>query len=760
MARRTMVRKDTLLQRVIIMFSIITSAVALVIISIFGVSFLRYLDVQEENSNARIFRNIVYAADSALKGKEYVGFQLEANRVVRRFAATYLTADYRYISNLLELTYLLGYITASDPSIDAVSVYSPGRDRFYHSGTAVVAASELEGLTPLMSLVNSTGLGSAWVFLSQEHLGFASQLAQPGILTHVAQIPLYSESPRGLVMVHVGKALLSSIAANYDRLHSFALMTPGGTVVLKGSSAGLSRLRDRAVPAISSGGGESGFADLGSSGFAVRSQVGDWYYLGGLGTTRRVSREAGFIATVTGLSLVLVLAIVLVTRGLTLRMFAPLESFVAAVGGEEPDPFLARSRGMFEHLHELATLSHYIEGLSETSRRLLEESAKSRHQFFLRRVLRDSHLSPDLDDEVAELRRRLRHPALRVVLVESVSPLGGGDRAQVRRWIDCFARRNRRNFRYEQIDALSNQQAIVLNYRRMDDTAVVEGLRTSLKRSGPSNLSIAVGMRVSGIAELHRSYDDAREALDLVPATAPSSIREMPEILRENGRAMSDVLPSLSALARAVSERNISAVRRCVSAALDRIDGQALRGVAASLVHSQIEHQLSLVLRDLGVEASISRPPGAPSEASILAMVDRIEAAADAPRHGEVSRRSIAEQIVHHIAASYTDPMLSLNTVAETFGMSVASVNRYLREYSSRNFKAWLTHYRMNRAKDLLLSRPETAVSTVSAQCGYLDPHSFARSFKSYHGASPSAFRRTRIRVGTNNDPRDTSAEQ
>ena len=65
-----------------------------------------------------------------------------------------------------------------------------------------------------------------------------------------------------------------------------------------------------------------------------------------------------------------------------------------------------------------------------------------------------------------------------------------------------------------------------------------------------------------------------------------------------------------------------------------------------------------------------------------------------------------------------------------------------LKQQYGQSFTAYLTEYRIEEAKKLLL-QPTVNVKTVGERVGYSDPTYFARVFRRNMGVSPTEYRNT-----------------
>ncbi|GAB6929066.1 hypothetical protein JCM10914A_30490 [Paenibacillus sp. JCM 10914] len=94
-----------------------------------------------------------------------------------------------------------------------------------------------------------------------------------------------------------------------------------------------------------------------------------------------------------------------------------------------------------------------------------------------------------------------------------------------------------------------------------------------------------------------------------------------------------------------------------------------------------------------------------------------------------------------YIEEHYVREDLSLQEVADSLGMSVTSLSRTFKSETSTNFVKYLVRIRMEKAKELLadtnMSAQETAYSV-----GFADYVHFSKTFKKFHGLTPSDFRK------------------
>lgn len=87
---------------------------------------------------------------------------------------------------------------------------------------------------------------------------------------------------------------------------------------------------------------------------------------------------------------------------------------------------------------------------------------------------------------------------------------------------------------------------------------------------------------------------------------------------------------------------------------------------------------------------------------------------------------------------------ISMQEVAEDMGYSDAYFSKLFKQYFNQNFTAYLTEYRIKKAKELLTDT-NNSIKDISRMVGYEDSNYFAKIFKRIVGETPSKFRENLI---------------
>ncbi len=94
---------------------------------------------------------------------------------------------------------------------------------------------------------------------------------------------------------------------------------------------------------------------------------------------------------------------------------------------------------------------------------------------------------------------------------------------------------------------------------------------------------------------------------------------------------------------------------------------------------------------------------------------------------------------VNYIKTHYNSDV-SVSKLTELLGVSQPYLYKIFKASFGKSPKAFITEYRMNQAKKLLLEA-KLSIAETALSVGYSDSFSFSKSFSSIHGCSPSEYR-------------------
>ena len=91
----------------------------------------------------------------------------------------------------------------------------------------------------------------------------------------------------------------------------------------------------------------------------------------------------------------------------------------------------------------------------------------------------------------------------------------------------------------------------------------------------------------------------------------------------------------------------------------------------------------------------------------------------------------VVEEIQKYIVENFSDPGLSLTSIAEVFFITEAYVSKLFKRISGQYFSKYIEKVRMEKAR-ILLEEGKT-VKAVSEMVGYNTPQVFRRAWKRYY---------------------------
>lgn len=105
---------------------------------------------------------------------------------------------------------------------------------------------------------------------------------------------------------------------------------------------------------------------------------------------------------------------------------------------------------------------------------------------------------------------------------------------------------------------------------------------------------------------------------------------------------------------------------------------------------------------------------------------------------------SYVEGAKNYVRDHYSEADLSLESVCKALGVSESYFSSIFKKETGEAFVSFLTGYRMEKAKDLLLLTNDKNY-IIGKKVGYEDPNYFSYVFKKAFGVSPSRFRQKQV---------------
>ena len=105
-----------------------------------------------------------------------------------------------------------------------------------------------------------------------------------------------------------------------------------------------------------------------------------------------------------------------------------------------------------------------------------------------------------------------------------------------------------------------------------------------------------------------------------------------------------------------------------------------------------------------------------------------------------VNDSNLHRDMIAYVQKHYAEKV-SLAMLAEEFHMSEKYISRYFKEQFAISFTQYVSHLRMDRAKDLLRNS-DLSVTELALSSGYPSVNFFIRSFKEMNQITPLQYRK------------------
>lgn len=100
---------------------------------------------------------------------------------------------------------------------------------------------------------------------------------------------------------------------------------------------------------------------------------------------------------------------------------------------------------------------------------------------------------------------------------------------------------------------------------------------------------------------------------------------------------------------------------------------------------------------------------------------------------------AVAKKITGFIEANYTDPDLSVASLADLYGMNISYMGSIFKKVKGLSIRQYITNLRMEAAAELL-AKKQKKISEIAVMVGYSDVFYFSKRFKAVFGVSPKDY--------------------
>ena len=309
--------------------------------------------------------------------------------------------------------------------------------------------------------------------------------------------------------------------------------------------------------------------------------------------------------------------------------------------------------------------------------------------------------------------------------------------------------------RNDSIWFLHSADQMVFILKGESETAVREAayetaqiLRHELKRYLSMDVSVGIGSIVERIGELPKSYQDARSVFGSGLIFRGSKIIGYDDLRHDriSGKQMLSLNIPLSEQLRHASHKDLPQIldNYFQEVSDESLDSHLLRYylltdlilTASRLTQEKGEMQKVISENPRQVfELASSLEDSRNFATELLSEMISLRSASSTIPYGQEIRNAR-----DYIDAHYSDPDISLHTVAKEVGFSPSHFSAIFSQETGETFIEYLTKRRVEAAKTLLQDK-KNKLHEIAPAVGYNDPHYFSYVFKKTTGVSPKEYR-------------------
>ncbi len=303
------------------------------------------------------------------------------------------------------------------------------------------------------------------------------------------------------------------------------------------------------------------------------------------------------------------------------------------------------------------------------------------------------------------------------------------------------------------------EATLILNLNKY--TQVRELCSFMMSRSEPLlqehayTLVIGVGDTVTTPEDLHVSYDTAQQAIFARTNTSEMQILSSADAEQQKKESLMFYFPveKEQQLITAVIAGQYTLVQELLQDivdqnSLEQASYQKLMAVYNNFLQTAGKILAQAPIQDAGTsESPLLQTFRAAKPETIQELRERLsdvfrQLLTFYSRHHRQQIDVLTRKLFWYLERHYTDPNLSLDSIAEAFKLNPSYLSRYFKEQTGMNYVEYLAMLRVKNAKTLLVVHPGEKIHEIGVQVGFSGKETFIRTFKRFEGVTPGTYRK------------------
>lgn len=302
---------------------------------------------------------------------------------------------------------------------------------------------------------------------------------------------------------------------------------------------------------------------------------------------------------------------------------------------------------------------------------------------------------------------------------------------------------------FENLDATTNQLTVL---------SVAEQIKNFINQHFKITVTIGIGNQYGDLVALNKSYDEALEALKYKAIMGSNTIVSIEDINIHDEKQLYKVFSMIDVIVDTIKNTDKVEVEKSISKMFDEavkknMPPDIIRQLSMQLIMRAIKE-----ISDIGVDMDKLLQVENSNVYEVLnefEIIEQIKAYLEKMFYRFIdiiiekrslrSNKELMDKILKYINLNYMNYDLTLNSLADEFGLSVPYLSKIFKESFEANFTDYVIGIRMEKAKGLLCET-DLKVGEITEKVGYANAHSFIRIFKKYTGMTPGEYRSSLIK--------------
>ncbi|MBE5040049.1 helix-turn-helix domain-containing protein [Ructibacterium gallinarum] len=279
---------------------------------------------------------------------------------------------------------------------------------------------------------------------------------------------------------------------------------------------------------------------------------------------------------------------------------------------------------------------------------------------------------------------------------------------------------------------------------------LAEYLNSFMQRCYGITITVAVGDHYQNFQDIVKSYKEADSLMKYKPIMGNNCIITVEDIKSHTEANVQKADPEVETLLRAFESLNQEKIHGLLDQVFQTMKAEKFPSDAIVQVCMRIVQGCMLIYSGQETELSNSHYQSIHLSLNQLDTVEEMEDFVQQLLDEMIQEMSekkqvhgsedLIDKIVKYVDRNYAEYNMSLNLLADTFGLSIPYLSKIFKAYTQKTFTDYLIEIRIKKAAELLVSTNKK-VNEISEMVGYPNASSFIRIFKKYYFMTPIDYR-------------------